>query len=208
MAGATAAATLSLTLAAVAAQEDDTAAEDTDAMEEMEPGLYVKDAWTRESPMLDLAGASYMVIHNSTDADDALVAVSSPLAEVVELHLSSMDEEGLMSMDQVAEIPVPAHADAVLEPGGYHLMLINLTEPLTEGVEVELNLEFMSGEPQTVMAPVMAGAPTMGDMDMDMDDSMDDSDDSDDSDDMGMGERDTSEAGDMEMDDSPEEDEG
>lgn len=201
MACATTAATLSLTFAVVAAQEDDAAADDMDAMapmEEMEPGLYVNEAWTRESPMLDLAGASYMVIHNSTDADDALVAVSSPLAEVVELHLSSMDEEGMMSMNQVAEIPVPAHADAVLEPGGYHLMLINLTEPLTEGVEVELNLEFMSAEPQTVMAPVMAGAPTMGDMEMDMDDS----------DDMGMGEGDTSEADDMEMDDSPEEDEG
>ena len=72
-----------------------------------------------------------------------------------------------MSMNQVAEIPIPAHADAVLKPGSFHIMLINLVEPLTEGTEVELSLEFMTGEPQTVMAPVMAGAPMMGDMDMD-----------------------------------------
>ena len=169
MAGVTAAAALSLSLAPVAAQ-DDGMSDDMDKMEptgEMEPGLYVMDAWTRESPMMQLAGAAYMVIHNSTDADDALVGASSPAAEFVELHLSSMDDEGMMSMNQVAEIPIPAHADAVLKPGSFHIMLINLVEPLTEGTEVELSLEFMTGEPQTVMAPVMAGAPMMGDMDMD-----------------------------------------
>ena len=139
-------------------------------------GLYVMDAWTRESPMMDLAGAAYMVIHNNTDVDDALVGASSPVAEFVELHLSSMDDEGMMSMNQVMEIPVPAHADAVLKPGSYHLMLINLNEPLVEGTAVELSLEFMTAEPQTVSAPVMASMPMMSDMDdmdhgdMDMDD--------------------------------------
>ena len=169
MAGATATAMLSLTFASVSAQEEDAMSEDMDAMapmEEMEPGLHVRDPWTRESPMVELAGAAYMVIHNNTDADDALVAASSPIAGVVELHLSSMDDEGMMSMNQVTEIPVPAHAAAELKPGSYHLMLIDLLEPLTEGVEVELNLEFMTAEPQTVIAPVMAGAPMMGDMEM------------------------------------------
>ncbi len=178
MAGAAVAASLSLTFASVAAQDEASRDEDMDQMaptEEMEPGLHVMDAWARESPMLELAAAAYMVIHNDTDADDALVGVSSPAAEFVELHLSSMDDEGMMSMNQVSEIPVPAHADAVLKPGSYHIMLIDLVEPLVEGQEVELSLEFSLAEPQTVMAPVMAGAPMMGDMDMD--DQMDDMDD-------------------------------
>jgi len=180
MAGAAIAATLSLTFASVAAQDEEAMSDDMDAMapmEEMEPGLYVMDAWTRVSPMVDLAGAAYMVIHNNTDADDALVGVSSPVAEFVELHLSSMDDEGMMSMNQVMEIAVPAHADAVLKPGSYHVMLIDLHEPLEEGTEVELSLEFMNAEPQTVSAPVMSGMPMMGDMDddMDMDTDMDDS---------------------------------
>jgi copper(I)-binding protein len=140
-------------------------------MAEMEPGLHVRDAWARVSPMVELAGAAYMVIHNATDADDALVAASSPAAEFVELHLSSMDEDGMMSMDQVTEISVPAHEDAVLKPGSYHVMLINLVEPLTEGTDVELTLEFMTAEPQTVLVPVLAEPPMMGDMGegMDMD---------------------------------------
>ena len=184
MAGAAVAASLSLTFASVAAQDEAPGDGDMGQMaptEEMEPGLHVRDAWTRESPMLELAGAAYMVIHNNTDSGDALVGASSPAAEFVELHLSSMDDEGMMSMNQVNEIPVPAHADAVLKPGSYHLMLIDLVEPLVEGQEVELSLEFSVAEPQTVVAPVMAGAPMMGDMDdhsddMDHDDDMSDDD--------------------------------
>ena len=109
MAGATVAAAISLTFASVAAQDDE-AVEDMDTMapmEEMEPGLHVMDPWARESPMLELAGAAYMVIHNNTDADDALVGASSPAAEFVELHLSSMDDEGMMSMNQVDRDPHP-----------------------------------------------------------------------------------------------------
>lgn len=173
MSGATVAAALSLAFGSVAAQDDDDSMAEMASMPpmtEMEPGLYVIEPWARESPMLDLAGAAYMVIHNNSDADDALIGASSPAAEFVELHLSSMDDEGLMSMNQVAEIPIPAHGDAVLKAGSYHVMLINLVEPLAEGNEVELSLEFMTAEPQMVMAPVKAGMPMMGMDDMDMDD--------------------------------------
>ena len=178
MGGATLAVALSLASGAVLAEEEATEGADATAsmepmmeMAEMEPGLHVMDAWARESPMLDLAGAAYMVIHNDTDADDALVGASSPAAEVVELHLSSMDEEGMMSMNQVTEIAVPAHGEAVLEPGGYHVMLIDLLEPLVADTEIELSLEFMTAEPQTITLPVRADGPMqMGEMDHDMDD--------------------------------------
>ncbi len=203
MSGATLAAALSLTLTPVVAEDEGAMSEGMDEMapmEEMEPGLYVMDPWARESPMVDLAGAAYMVIHNNTDADDALVGASSPAAEFVELHLSSMDEEGMMSMDQVAEIPIPAHAEAVLKPGSFHVMLINLYEPLEEGAEVELSLEFMTAEPQTISVPVMAGMPVMDDMEMDMDDDMD-------MDDMAAGDDMDTDGETEEMDDSMAEDE-
>ena len=181
MSGATAAIALSLMAGVVVATDDDGSTEEmasAEPMESMAPGLYVQEAWTRESPMMDLAGAAYMIIHNNTDADDALIGASSPQAEVVELHLSSMDDEGMMSMAQVPEIAIPAHEDAVLKPGSYHIMLIGLLEPLTEGTDVEISLEFMTAEPQTISAPVLA-MPPLGDMDMDMgmgddDDGMDD----------------------------------
>jgi copper(I)-binding protein len=160
--GAAVAALLSLSFSAVAAQEAEAdVMASMEPMAEMEPGLHVRDAWARVSPMVELAGAAYMVIHNATDADDALVAASSPAAEFVELHLTSMDEEGMMSMNQVTEIALPAQGDAVLKPGSYHVMLINLVEPLTEDTEVELTLEFMTAEPQTVSVPVLSEPPMM-----------------------------------------------
>ena len=201
MSGAAVAAALSLTFAAVAAEEE--AMEEMASMEpmmDMEPGLHVMEAWARVSPMVDLAGAAYMVIHNNSDADDALVGASSPAAEAVELHLSSIDDEGMMSMNQVMEIPVPAHGDAVLKPGSYHVMLINLAERLEEDTEVELSLEFMVAEPQTIAVPVMAGGPMMmGEGEMDMDHDMDMDDEGRDMDDM--------DGEDHEMDDDMEEEE-
>lgn len=162
MPGALAALALSLAFGSVVAQDE---MEPTDTMGEMEPGLYVRDAWSRESMMVDLAGAAYMIIHNNSDADDALVGASSPIAGVVEIHESSMGEDGAMSMVRLEEIPIPAHADTLLEPGGYHLMLIDLVAPLLEGDEFEVSLEFASGEPRTVSVPIMGMAP-MGESDM------------------------------------------
>jgi copper(I)-binding protein len=108
-----------------------------------------------------------MVIHNNTDLDDAVVGASSPAAGVVEIHQTSMAEDGTMAMAPVTEIPIPAHADAVLEPGGYHIMLIQLVEPLVEGEQIELTLEFANAASQTVVVPVQAMGPMdMGDMDM------------------------------------------
>ena len=179
MSGAAVAVALSLALGSVAAQDEAEpmdAMADMDSMEEMEPGLYIRDAWSRESMMVDLAGAAYMTIHNNTDDDDALISVSSPAAGVTEIHESSMDEDGAMAMMHVEEIPIPAHADTELKPGGFHVMLIDLVEPLAEGDDVELTLEFAVADPQTVIVPVHGMAP-MADMDtggeMDMDGNMD-----------------------------------
>lgn len=166
------AALMAVGLGGIAGATDDDSMESMASMAPMEPGLSVRDAWARQSPMVDLAGAAYMVIHNSADVDDALIAATSTASEVVELHQSSMDEEGMMAMTPVAQIPVPALGDAILEPGGYHVMLIDLVEPLTEGDTVEISLEFLNAEPQTISLPVLAGPPMASD-DMDMGDDMD-----------------------------------
>jgi copper(I)-binding protein len=131
-------------------------------MPSMEPGLSVEGAWARESMMAELAGAAFMAIHNSTGFDDALVGASSPAAAVVEIHQTTMAEDGTMGMAPVAEVPIPAGGDAVLEPGGYHLMLIELVAPLEVGQRIELSLEFATAAPQTVSVPVQAMGPMGG----------------------------------------------
>ena len=161
---------LGLAVAPAVAQTDDSssdppasagpaAASMTPHMASMAPGLIVSGAGARPSPRVELAGAAYLVVHNGSDTDDAIVAADSPVAEAVELHLSSMNDEGMMSMNQVAEIPVPAHGEVSLEPGGYHIMLIGLTEPLLAADSFELTLEFGAAQPQTITVPVLASSP-------------------------------------------------
>ena len=168
---------LALASGPVAAQDASPEAMADDAMEAMEhmdTGLVVRDPWTRASMMIELANAAYMVIHNNTDIDDALVSASSAAAGIVEIHQTSMDDDGAMAMMPVESVLIPAHGDAVLEAGGYHIMLINLVEALDEGDSIEVTLEFANAEPQTVELPVLATGP-MSDMDME---DMDDEDDS------------------------------
>jgi copper(I)-binding protein len=165
---------VTLTGAAALAQDDDASMEPIPSMapiesmspmesmaptESMAPGLSVHDAWARESMMAELAGAAFMTIHNSTGFDDALVGASSPAAGVVEIHETTMAEDGTMGMAPVAEVPIPAGGDAVLEPGGYHVMLIDLVAPLEVGQVIDVDLEFRSAAPLTVTVPVQAMGP-------------------------------------------------
>ncbi|MFN8518575.1 MAG: copper chaperone PCu(A)C [Chloroflexota bacterium] len=121
--------------------------------------LRVEGAWARTSPMMELAGAAFMVLINDGPTDDALVTVGSPRATTVEIHQTTTDANGVMAMAPVASVPVPAGGRTELAPGGYHVMLIGLLEPLLEGDVVPLTLTFQSGTVIEVQATVSAVAP-------------------------------------------------
>ncbi len=110
--------------------------------------------------------AVYMTIGNIGAEDDVLVAASTDAAGIVEIHETSMTDEGVMQMRPVLPgIVVPAGDEAVLEPGGYHVMLL---EPaaLVPGDVINLTLTFESGQAVTVAAVVEDRR--MGGMMMDM----------------------------------------
>jgi len=113
------------------------------------PKIEVEGAWARPSPKMAGAGAAYMVLKNSGNEADKLLSASTPAAAVVELHESFMDENNVMRMRPVegGAIKVPAGGSVELKPGGLHIMLINLTEPLQPGMTIPLTLRFeKSGE--------------------------------------------------------------
>ena len=104
-------------------------------------GITVTDAWARTSTMADRAGAAYLTIHNGGSAADKLLSVSSPAAATVEMHETTMTD-GMMGMAPVAAIEVPAGGQAELAPGGFHIMLIDLTQELKAGDKIDLTLTF------------------------------------------------------------------
>lgn len=104
-------------------------------------GIEVRDAWVRNSPMVERAGASYMVIENSSAVEDRLLSASVDFANTVELH-ETKEMNGMMQMSPVEAIPVPANGSVELAPGGLHVMLIDLTSELEPGAKVILRLNF------------------------------------------------------------------
>jgi hypothetical protein len=123
-------------------------------------GIEVSAIWGRESPAMAQNGALYLQLQNNGNSD-ALVAVHSDACERVELHESSMDDQGVMSMAPVAggRIPLPAGATVSLEPGGLHVMCLGVVEPFVSGEQIPLVLEFEQHEPLEVEAAIRRDAP-------------------------------------------------
>ncbi len=115
--------------------------------------IQVKDAYVRATPPGLPNSAAFMTVENNTAKDIAIVKASSKVSKVVELHTHSM-KDGVMKMYQVPKIDVPANGKTVLKPGGFHVMLIGLHNPLKVGEEVTLTLELSNGESKTITAPI------------------------------------------------------
>jgi copper(I)-binding protein len=105
--------------------------------------LSVKDAWARNSPGMANAGAAYMVIEGGGE-DDRLVSASVPaeVAGMAQVHEVVMND-GAMSMQEVAGgLAIPSGETVTLEPGSYHIMMMNLADSLEIGEEFTVTLTF------------------------------------------------------------------
>lgn len=116
-----------------------------------EEGIVLSDAWARTS--VTTTGAAYLTIENNGDAADTLLEVRSDAAARVELHTMAMDGM-VMKMRRLDTLPIEAGETVSLAPGGLHIMLIRLREPLSEGMSVPLTLVFEKAGSLEVSAPV------------------------------------------------------
>ncbi|MDZ7748418.1 MAG: copper chaperone PCu(A)C [Halofilum sp. (in: g-proteobacteria)] len=101
-------------------------------------------------------GAAYLVIVNTGDAPDRLVAASTPVAARTQLHRSvEVDGESRM-VHQAEGVPVPAGATVRFAPHGYHVMLMGLERRLEAGDRVPLMLRFERAGRIELEVPVRA----------------------------------------------------
>jgi periplasmic copper chaperone A len=118
--------------------------------------LEIRDAWARATPGKAENGAAYLTIRSPTA--DRLVSVSSPVAKKTELHTMTM-QGMVMRMRPIASLDVPPGQPVTLKPGGEHIMLLGLNQPLQEGQTFPLTLNFEKAGAQTVSVAVgKAGA--------------------------------------------------
>jgi copper(I)-binding protein len=106
-------------------------------------------------------GGGFLTITNNGAAEDRLISATSPAAGDVQLHEMAMEGD-VMKMRELPEgIPVPAGETVTLQPGGLHLMLMQLTGPLVEGTSFPVTLTFEKAGAVTVDLNVLSsGAKT------------------------------------------------
>lgn len=104
--------------------------------------LHIDHPWARPTPPSAKNGALYMEVRNGGAQSDTLTAVKTTLAAAVELH-ATLNEDGVMKMRRIEHgVEVPAGGSVKFEPGGFHVMLIGLAEPLQEGARHPVTLVF------------------------------------------------------------------
>lgn len=99
-------------------------------------------------------GAAYMIITNPSDKKDVIVSVESDIAEITELHEMSFDKDGVMRMNEVEKLDIPARGTVKLEPGGYHIMLMGLEKPFEVGDSFDVLLTFENTGQQLIPVKV------------------------------------------------------
>lgn len=120
--------------------------------------VTVTDPWARASILASRPGAAYLTL--SSDADDRLLSVLSPVAGHVMIHASETDANAVTRMTHLDTLELKAGEAVQFAPGGMHLMLMDLADKLDEGARFPLTLTFEHAGAITVEVPVLGAAAT------------------------------------------------
>lgn len=121
-----------------------------------EAKMMIMAPWARASAIEGGTSAIYLTVMNHTGRDDVLLSVTSAVAEAVELHESTMADASreVMKMSPLTNLAIPAGETIALEPGGKHVMLIGLKQPLQVGDKIQATLVFEKAGQVTIEAEV------------------------------------------------------
>lgn len=103
--------------------------------------IAAEHAWARATPKSASTGAAFVTLVNNGTSDDRLLGVTSPAAERIKLS-SETNDNGVMKMTPLLSLDLHPGAPVVLKPGGIHMMLLGLKQPLREGQSFPLTLTF------------------------------------------------------------------
>lgn len=126
------------------------------------PAVRAEQPWARATAPRQTVGGVYVTL--TSPVDDRLLGASSPVAGRAEVHEMTMQGD-VMRMRELADgLKLPAGQEVQLTPGGLHVMLVGLQQPLVAGQVVPVQLRFEHAPPldlQVRVAPVGAQGPGM-----------------------------------------------
>lgn len=114
----------------------------------------VSGAWLREQKDETGMSAGYFTLCNGSMETLTLTGVSTPAADETDMHETTRDAEGRVSMGPIGEIALKPGERIVFEPGGKHLMLMGLAGPIEAGAASSLTFTFADGKTITADAAV------------------------------------------------------
>jgi len=126
--------------------------------------IVVEQPWARATPPGAKTGAAYLTVVNNGTTADRLLGATTPLADKVEFHRET-EENGVSRMREVPGVEVKPGAKVTFKPGEMHIMMVGLKQPLKEGQNLPLTLQFEKAGNVAVTASIgKVGAMEHGNM--------------------------------------------
>lgn len=115
--------------------------------------VSISDGWVKSAD--EGMSAAFGELTNDSDRDITVVSATTEASSMLELHETVENDSGEMVMRQIdGGFVIPAGGSLALEPGGNHIMLMDLTAPLKAGEEVTFVLTFSDESTYEFTAPV------------------------------------------------------
>lgn len=115
--------------------------------------LVIAQPWARASIGMSRPAAAYFTITNEGQDDDRVIGLETRLAETAKVH-ATVNDGGVMKMLAVEDLAIEPGETLSLRPGGLHVMLIGLREPLNKGSFFPLTITFEKAGSTTLQVPV------------------------------------------------------
>lgn len=126
--------------------------------------IVVEHPWARATPGGAKTGAAYLSLINHGSSSDRLLGATTPVADKVQFH-STSEENGVSRMREMHTVEISPGAKLTFSPGGMHIMMVGLKQPLKEGQTLPLTLTFeKAGKVDVTVSVAKVGAMQHGDM--------------------------------------------
>jgi len=116
--------------------------------------VIIEAPWARASIGTSRPAAAYLSIRNEGDEPVTLTQVSTPVSKMAEIHESTMSD-GIARMGPAGDVVIRAGSEVVLKPGGLHIMMMKLKQPLKKGEKFNMTLTFKEIEAVDVVLPIL-----------------------------------------------------
>lgn len=118
-----------------------------------EKSIEIRDAWARPANQ-GMMGGAYLTIANGTSQADTLIGIITNVADTAEIHESYQQDDGISGMRPVGKLPVKSQTMTQLKPGGYHIMLMQISRDLAIGDSISTTFYFSRHDSLSVQIPV------------------------------------------------------